>query len=89
MQLTLSGFHDANQARVKAAENYMYNCDEVFVVADIKRVSTNKNVEDILKKNLGNNFRNGRASQGIALICTGSEVSTLLIALESPSEQPL
>ncbi|KAG4437321.1 hypothetical protein IFR05_007217 [Cadophora sp. M221] len=69
----LPGFHDSNNARVKAAESYMYKCDEVFVVADITRVSTNKNVELIFQKSLGSNLTNGRPSQGISLICTRSE----------------
>ncbi len=68
------GFHDSNNARVKAAEDYMYSCDEIFVVADISRVDTNKNVEDILKKSLGRNLTGGRPSQGVALVCTRSEV---------------
>ncbi|KAH7323547.1 hypothetical protein BKA65DRAFT_70778 [Rhexocercosporidium sp. MPI-PUGE-AT-0058] len=69
----LPGFHDSNNARVKAAEGYMYKCDEVFVVADITRVSTNKNVELIFQKSLGSNLNNGRPSQGVSLICTRSE----------------
>jgi hypothetical protein len=52
----------------------MYGCDEIFVVADITRAGTNKNVEAIFEKSLGNNLRNGRPSQGIALVCTKSEV---------------
>jgi len=52
----------------------MYNCDEIFVVAEIGRVNTNKNVEIILQQNLGNNLKSGRPSQGIALVCTKSEV---------------
>jgi hypothetical protein len=74
LKLTSIGFHDSNNARVKAAEEYMYGCDEIFVVADIGRVGTNKNVEMILSKNLGSNLKNGRPSQGIALVCTKSEV---------------
>ncbi|PVH75179.1 hypothetical protein DL98DRAFT_658308 [Cadophora sp. DSE1049] len=69
----LPGFHDSNNARVKAADDYMYHCDEVFVVADITRVSTNRNVELIFQKSLGSNLTNGRPSQGVALICTKSE----------------
>lgn len=72
--LIFIGFHDTNNARVKAAEDYMYGCDEIFVVADITRVGTNKNVESVLEKSLGTNLRNGRPSQGIALVCTKSEV---------------
>jgi hypothetical protein len=73
-ELTPVGFHDSNNARVKAAEDYMYDCDEIFVVADITRVGTNKNVEVILQKSLGRNLKNGRPSQGISLVCTKSEV---------------
>jgi hypothetical protein len=73
------GFHDSNNARVKAAEEYMYGCDEIFVVADITRVGTNKNVEMILQKSLGSNLKNGRPSQGIALVCTKSEVVPLYL----------
>ncbi|KAH6696399.1 hypothetical protein BKA61DRAFT_683102 [Leptodontidium sp. MPI-SDFR-AT-0119] len=76
----LPGFHDSNNARVKAAEDYMYECDEIFVVADIARVGTNKNVEMILGKSLGRNLKNGRPSQGIALVCTKSEVPILISA---------
>jgi hypothetical protein len=72
--LIILGFHDANLARVKAAEAYMYHCDEIFVVADITRVITNKNVELILEQSLGSNLKNGRPSQGISLVCTKSEV---------------
>lgn len=69
----LPGFHDSNNARVKAAEDYMYQCEEIFVVADITRVGTNKSVEKILEKSLGRNLKDGRPSQGIALVCTKSE----------------
>ena len=78
-ELTVAGFHDSNNARVKAAEEYMYGCDEIFVVADITRVGTNKNVEMILQKSLGSNLKNGRPSQGIALVCTKSEVVPLYL----------
>ncbi|CZR67592.1 uncharacterized protein PAC_17491 [Phialocephala subalpina] len=76
----LPGFHDSNNARIKAAEDYMYECDEIFVVADIARVGTNKNVEMILEKSLGRNLKSGRPSQGIALVCTKSEVPILMSA---------
>jgi hypothetical protein len=72
--LTPLGLHDSNQARVKAAEAYMYKCDEIFVVADITRVGTNESVEIMFQQSLGDNFKNGRPVQGIALVCTRSEV---------------
>lgn len=62
----------------------MYNCDEIFVVADIGRVSTNKNVEMILQQSLGNNLKNGRPSQGIALVCTKSEVNVYTLNYARP-----
>jgi hypothetical protein len=52
----------------------MYKCDEIFVVADITRVDTNEGVEMILQQSLGYNLENGRPAQGIALVCTRSEV---------------
>ena len=52
----------------------MYQCDEIFVVADIARVGTNKNVDETLEKYLGRNPKDGRPSQGIAIVCTKSEV---------------
>lgn len=69
-----SGFHDSNNARIKAAEDYLYHCDEIFVVADIIRVITNKNVESVLEKTLRENLKDGKPSQGIALVCTKCEV---------------
>jgi len=70
----LLGFHDSNLARVKAAEKYMYNCDEIFVVASSQRVISNQNVEKIFKTSLGYNWNSSRPSQGLSLVCTYSEV---------------
>ena len=69
-RLTPAGFHDSNNARVKAAEDYMYQCEEIFVVADITRVGTNKNVDETLEKCLGRNLKDGGPSQGVVLVCT-------------------
>ncbi|KIM94328.1 hypothetical protein OIDMADRAFT_149423 [Oidiodendron maius Zn] len=81
----LPGFHDSNNARVKAAEDYMYQCEEIFVVADITRVGTNKSVEKILEKSLGRNLKDGRPSQGIALDLDVDEVREKFFA-DSQSE---
>jgi hypothetical protein len=59
---------------VKAAQDYIYHCDEILVVADISRVTANRNVEDLLEKNFGHDLANSKPSQGIALVCTKSEV---------------
>ncbi|CZR60546.1 uncharacterized protein PAC_10442 [Phialocephala subalpina] len=69
----LPGLYDSNQARVNAAEKYVYECDEIFVVADIGRVTTNTNVEKILTTSLGKDLQISRPSQGISLVCTKSE----------------
>lgn len=52
----------------------MYNCDEIFIVAEISRAKTNKNVEITLQEYLERNLKSGRPSQGITLVCTKSDV---------------
>jgi hypothetical protein len=52
----------------------MYDCDEIFVVADISRVTTNQNVENTFNNSLGKDLKISRPSQGISLVCTRSEV---------------
>ncbi|OBT77048.1 hypothetical protein VF21_02905 [Pseudogymnoascus sp. 05NY08] len=71
----LSGrFHDANSARVSIAETRLYQCDNIFVVTDIGRASANQGVNQLVRQ-LGANFNSLRRSQGIAIVCTKSEVS--------------
>lgn len=72
----LPGFHDANRTHVKAAEEYLYGCDEILVVADGTRCGTNKNVEKILQQSLGSNLGNGKPSQGISFVCSKSDLVT-------------
>jgi len=63
-----------NSARVRIAEAKLYQCDEIFVVADIGRAVTNKGVEDLVVRQLGKDFNSLKRSQGVAIICTKSEV---------------
>ncbi|KFZ11693.1 hypothetical protein V502_07457 [Pseudogymnoascus sp. VKM F-4520 (FW-2644)] len=67
-------FHDVNSARVRIAETKLYQCDNIFVVTDISRASTNQSVNRLVRQ-LGANFNSLRRSQGIAIVCTKSEVS--------------
>jgi hypothetical protein len=53
----------------------MFDCDEIFVVADINRVVTNQNVDMIFTESYSRTINEGRSYQGIALVCTKSEVS--------------
>ncbi|KFY28271.1 hypothetical protein V491_00545 [Pseudogymnoascus sp. VKM F-3775] len=68
------GFHDVNSARVSIAEMRLYQCDNIFVVTDISRASTNQGVRGLLVLRLGANFNSLRRSQGVAIVCTKSEI---------------
>ncbi|RFU26950.1 hypothetical protein B7463_g9389, partial [Scytalidium lignicola] len=70
----LPGFRDINSARVRITEDRLYKCDEIFVVTEIGRAATNSGVLDLVTRQLGHNFDNLRRSQGVAIICTKSEV---------------
>ena len=63
-----------NSARVRITEMRLHQCDEIFMVTDIGRAATNKGVEDLVIRQLGKNFNSLKRSQGVAIICTKSEV---------------
>lgn len=67
----LPGYRDTNLARVKKAEQYLIGCDEVFVVANIKRVTSDESVEAILKQSLGPRLKENKS---ITVICTHADV---------------
>ena len=68
----LSGYRDINLARVKKAEEYLFHCDELFVVANINRVVTNESVKEILRKKLGPHMT---INENVCVICTHADVS--------------
>ncbi|KFX86752.1 hypothetical protein V490_08886 [Pseudogymnoascus sp. VKM F-3557] len=72
---TFLSFHDVNSARVNIAETRLYQCDNIFVVTDINRASTNRGVRGLLVRQLGATFNSLRRSQGVAIVCTKSEVA--------------
>ena len=58
-------------ARVKKTETYQQTCDEIFIVADIKRVLSNDSVKQILK-DVG--ASNPNPSLNMSLVCTHADV---------------
>lgn len=63
-----------NTARMRVAEMRLKHCDEIFLVTELNRAITNQGVEDILLRQLGRNFSSLQRKQGVAIICTKSEV---------------
>ena len=73
------GLQDTNLARIKAAQDYLSNCDQVFVVANISRVLTNHSLKLALDSAISHHTARGwkgRHGEGlhVAVICTKSEV---------------
>lgn len=59
------GLRDLNFARVRATETYLLrNCDEVFIVAEMSRCSSNLSIMD-MKRNF-----NSKEQQGIIITRT-------------------
>lgn len=63
-----------NSARVRVTETRLFKCDEIFIVAEIVRAATDQSVNDLIVKKLGKNFDKLRKKQGVAIVCTKSEV---------------
>ncbi|KAJ5788562.1 hypothetical protein N7457_003552 [Penicillium paradoxum] len=62
----LPGLRDLNFARVRTTEKYLaHHCDEVFIVANIARASSDESVADIISR--------CRSDQLRRIICTNSE----------------
>ena len=50
----------------------MFNCDEIFVVANINRVVTDMSVQNFMQAKLGPQLD---ASRHVCIICTHADVS--------------
>ncbi|PYH72821.1 uncharacterized protein BO88DRAFT_358796 [Aspergillus vadensis CBS 113365] len=62
----LPGFRDLNYARVRATERYLrHSCDEVFIVSNIMRCTTDQSIGDIIRR--------CARGQPIRIVCTRSE----------------
>ena len=66
----LPGFRDINLARVKKAEMYQHKCDELFIVANIKRVVSDSSVKDLMT----GEFSNPKPNTTVSIICTHADV---------------
>ena len=77
------GLQDTNLARVRATQTYLMQCDNIFIVANIARATTNQSVKSSLLSILARLARNasleveesGGKGLNIAVICTKSEVN--------------
>ncbi|GKZ47440.1 hypothetical protein AbraIFM66951_010806 [Aspergillus brasiliensis] len=62
----LPGFRDLNYARVRATERYLrHSCDEVFIVSNIGRCTTDQSIGDIIRR--------CARDQPIRIVCTRAE----------------
>ncbi|KAI9879730.1 MAG: hypothetical protein M1830_007515 [Pleopsidium flavum] len=67
----LPGYRDINLARVKAAQRYLFSCDEVFVVANINRVVSDESVHSTVSDYLGRGLNSTKGN--LAIICTHAD----------------
>ncbi|PGH23258.1 hypothetical protein AJ80_02674 [Polytolypa hystricis UAMH7299] len=71
----LPGFRDINLARVQAARRYLSTCNEIFIVSDIKRATTDETIEETIREHLESSGEIGRtATPGLAIICSHAAV---------------
>lgn len=83
--LTFSqGLQDTNMARVRATQDYLIKCDNIFIVAKISRAITDQSLKSSLfwvisrhvpmewEESGGKNFK-------LAVVCTKSEVLTISV----------
>ena len=69
-----TGFRDVNREREKRAEQYLLQCDEVFVVAPIARVVSNLGVDRFIRE-YSKRRSTSAQSRNVVVICTHAEVS--------------
>lgn len=71
---------DANRARSKMADAYLYNCQMVFIVAEIKQVIASSTVKQKMDKIVSGNMSLDPEQPGkyirTAMVCTKSDVSS-------------
>lgn len=74
----LPGLQDSNLARVKAAQNYLMRCSNVFIVTNISRAITDQSLKSsiyhILSKHAPLEWeQSGGKGFNLAVVCTRSE----------------
>ena len=70
----LPGLRDSNIARTRRVEQYLYRCDQVFVVANINRAVTDQSVKNQICAR-GSELQSHR---NVCVVCTHADVSKSL-----------
>jgi hypothetical protein len=69
----LPGYHDVNYARERNAKLYQLKCDELFVVADIKRAIDDPVIKEAVKSHISSAGKVGEiSSPNVTVVCTHS-----------------
>jgi len=73
------GLQDSNLARVKATQDYLMRCSNIFIVAKISRAITDQSLKSSLFSVLSRHVpleweESGAKSLNVAVVCTRSEV---------------
>ena len=76
------GLQDTNLARVRATQDYLMQCDQIFIVAKIARAITNKSVKSSMYWALSRHApmeweESAGKNLNVSLVCTRSEVCSL------------
>ena len=76
------GLQDTNLARVRTTQEYIMNCDNIFIVARIARAITDQSIRSslytILSQHMSREWENvGGRNINLAIVCTKSEVCRL------------
>jgi GTP-binding protein EngB required for normal cell division len=69
----LPGYHDVNYARERNAKLYQLRCEELFVVADIKRAIADPVIKEAVKSHISSAGKVGEISTpNVTIVCTHS-----------------
>lgn len=79
---SILGLQDTNLARVRATQDYLMQCDNVFIVAKIARAITNNSVKSSMYWALSRHApleweESAGKNLNVSLVCTRSEVCSL------------
>ncbi|MBE3046256.1 hypothetical protein IMZ48_27710 [Candidatus Bathyarchaeota archaeon] len=74
-----TGLQDTNLARVRATQDYLLRCDNIFIVAKISRAITDRSLQSslfsVFSRHVPQEWDESAArSLSIAVVCTKSDV---------------
>lgn len=69
----LPGVRDANAARAKVSENYLQNCNEIWIVAPIKRAVDDGTAKELLGEQFKRRLLMDGAYGNVSFICTQTD----------------